>query len=82
MTSCLTVHMICVCPWVSLQNSATDVSGNVEESEAVSNPSESDPTSERTSSPQLEDTTVETLPVKEVSQEAPGLQNLELNQSL
>ncbi|CAL8313814.1 unnamed protein product [Boreogadus saida] len=47
------------------ENSATDVPGNIEESEAVFTRSESDPTSERTSSPQLEDTTAESLPVKE-----------------
>ena len=61
--------MICFGLWVSLQNSATDVPGNIEESEAVFNRSESDPTSERTSSPQLEDTAAETLPVKEVSRD-------------
>ena len=69
--------MICFGPWVSLQNSATDVPGSMEESEAVFTPSESDPTSERTASPLLEDATAETLPVKEVSQE-----NTELSQSL
>ncbi|KAK0137039.1 hypothetical protein N1851_026770 [Merluccius polli] len=54
---------------------ATEVPGNVEESEAGVSPNESEPPVERTSSPQLDETTAEKLAIKEDSSHKDEVKN-------